>query len=137
MKCSSICQVVHTNQATSARCGTLGKSGGGISLDMNDQDTHPYSRNRWLPWLLERGLCDPQTAAEYVGRKPLSPEAFAKAGQEYQRATANYAPPYRAGFTLRKPDERRLTGNLAYRLRTQYYLRPLCGRSQRLLERSG
>jgi len=38
----------------------------------------------------------------------LSPEAFAKARQEYQRATANYAPPYHAGFTLHKPDERAL-----------------------------
>jgi hypothetical protein len=57
---------------------------------------------------LERGLCDPETAAEYVGRKLLSSEAFAQARKEYQGATANYAPPYHAGFTLRKPDERAL-----------------------------
>ena len=56
-------------------------------------------------WLLERGLCDPETAAEYVGRKLLSPEAFAQARKEYQRATANYAPAHHAGFTLRKPNE--------------------------------
>ena len=79
----------------------------GIFLDMTG-DRYPHSRNRWLPWLLERGLCDPETAAEYVGRKLLSPEAFAQARKEYQRATANYAPPYHAGFTLRKPDERAL-----------------------------
>lgn len=56
-----------------ARCGT-----GDISLDMNGQDEYPYSPNRWLPWLLERGLCDPLTAAEYSGRKLLSPETFAR-----------------------------------------------------------
>ena len=76
----------------------------GIFLDMTG-DRYPHSRNRWLPWLLERGLCDPETAAEYVGRKLLSPEAFAQARKEYQRATANYAPPYQPPFTLRKPDE--------------------------------
>ena len=71
---------------------------------MNDHDDS-FSRNRWLPWLLERGLCDPETAAEYIGHKLLSPEAFAQARKEYQRATANYAPAHHAGFTLRKPNE--------------------------------
>src|SRR5215468_10425769 len=71
---------------------------------MDDHDDS-RSRNRWLPRLLERGLCDPETAAEYVGRNLLSPEAFAKARQEYQRATANYAPAHHAGFTQPKPDE--------------------------------
>ena len=41
-------------------------SASGIFLDMTG-DHYPHSRNRWLPWLLERGLCDPETAAEYVG----------------------------------------------------------------------
>jgi hypothetical protein len=53
-------------------------------------------------------LCDPESAAEYVGRKLLSKETFAQARKEYQRATANYAPPYHASFTLRKPNERAL-----------------------------
>ena len=38
-----------------------------------------------LPWLLERGLCDPELAALYLGRKLLSKEAFAQAGKEYQQ----------------------------------------------------
>jgi hypothetical protein len=49
---------------------------------MNDQDEYPHSHNRWLPWLLERGPCDAETAAEYVGRKLLSKEAFAQARKE-------------------------------------------------------
>ena len=71
---------------------------------MNDHHDS-FSRNRWLPWLLERVLCDPETAAEYVGRKLLLPDAIAQARKQYQRATANYAPAHHAGFTLRKPNE--------------------------------
>ena len=72
---------------------------------MNDHDDYPFSRRGHLEWLAERGLCDPQTGAEYVGRKLLSQELFAQARQEYQRVIANYALPLHAGFTLRKPDE--------------------------------
>ena len=55
-------------------------------------------------WLLERGLCDPETAAEYVGRKLLSPEAFAQARKEYQRATGNSSDRrrYHSSFAARK-----------------------------------
>jgi hypothetical protein len=49
-----------------------------------------------------------ETAAEDVGRELLSKETFAQARKEYQPATGNYAPPYHAGFTLRKPNERAL-----------------------------
>ena len=45
-------------------------------------DDYPLSRNRWLPWFLERGLCDPELAAEYLGRKLLSKGAFAQARKE-------------------------------------------------------
>lgn len=69
---------------------------------------YPDSRPKRLEWLANHGLCDPETGAEYVGRKLLSPKVFARARQEYQRATANYAPAYHAGFTLRKPQERAL-----------------------------
>ena len=57
-------------------------------------------------WLLERGLCDPETAAEYVGRKLLSPEAFAQARKEYQRATGNSSDRrrYHSSFAARKTD---------------------------------
>jgi hypothetical protein len=76
---------------------------------MNDQDEYPFARPRELEWLASRGLCDPQTAAEYVGRKLLSREAFAQACQEYQHATANYAsahpPEFLGKFTVRKPNE--------------------------------
>jgi hypothetical protein len=69
----------------------------------------PFARPRELQWLVSRGLRDPQTAAEYVGRKLLSKEAFAQARKEYQRATANYAsahcPEFLGKFTVRKPDE--------------------------------
>jgi hypothetical protein len=75
---------------------------------MNSSDEYPFSRPRPLEWLASRGLCDPEIAAEYVGRKLLSKEAFSQARKEYQRATANYASPYHAGFTLHKPDERPL-----------------------------
>ena len=59
---------------------------------MNDHDDNPLARHYLLPWLLERGLCDPELAALYLGRKPLSKEALAGARKEYQQATANYAP---------------------------------------------
>jgi hypothetical protein len=58
---------------------------------MNDQAEYPFSRPRELEWLASRGMCDPQTAAEYVGRKLLSQELFRQARQEYEQATANYA----------------------------------------------
>ena len=75
---------------------------------MNSADDDPFSRPRQLEWLASRGLCDPQTGAKYVSRKLLSQEVFAQARKEFERATANYASPYHAGFTLRKPDERHL-----------------------------
>jgi hypothetical protein len=111
---------------------------------MNDQDEYPYSRNRWLPWLLERGLCDPETAAEYVGRKLLSQEVFAQARQEYKRVTANYTPPYHAPFTRRKPDERALLEiwHISYGPNVSYLLcvtdpNLLLERSSRAAARSG
>jgi hypothetical protein len=75
---------------------------------MNSADDDPFSRPRQLEWLASRGLCDPQTGAKYVSRKLLSQEVFARARKEFERATANYASTYHAGFTLRKPDERHL-----------------------------
>jgi hypothetical protein len=47
----------------------------------------------------------PKPPLSTSGRKLLSPEAFAQARKECQRATANYAPAHHAGFTLRKPNE--------------------------------
>jgi hypothetical protein len=53
-------------------------------------DDYPNSRPRQLKWLAARGLCDPESAAEHVWPPCASPEAFAQARNEYQRATANY-----------------------------------------------
>jgi hypothetical protein len=53
----------------------------GIVLDKTGDD-YPHSRNRWLPWLLERGLCDPETAAEYVGRNRTAPSTTFQAMAE-------------------------------------------------------
>lgn len=76
---------------------------------MNEQDEYSFTRPRELEWLARRGLCDPETAAEYVGRKLLSQEAFRQARQECEQATANYAsahyPQFLDKFTVRKPDE--------------------------------
>ena len=76
---------------------------------MNEQDEYSFTRPRELEWLACRGLCDPETAAEYVGRKLLSQEAFRQARQECEQATANYAsahyPQFLDKFTVRKPDE--------------------------------
>ena len=54
---------------------------------MNDHDGNPLARHYLLPWLLERGLCDPELAALYLRRKPLSKEAFAGARK---RISASY-----------------------------------------------
>ena len=72
---------------------------------MNDHDDYPFKRPGHLNWLAAHGLCYPETAAEYVGRKLLSHELFARARKEYQEVTRNCAPAHHAGFTLRKPDE--------------------------------
>jgi hypothetical protein len=70
---------------------------------------YPDSRPKRLEWLASRGLCNPETAAEYVGRKLLSHEVFAQARNEYERVTVNYAPVhyprFLGKFTMRKPDE--------------------------------
>ena len=60
---------------------------------MNDQDEYHFARPMELEWLASHGLYDPETAAGYVGRKLFSREVFAHARREYQRASANYAPP--------------------------------------------
>jgi hypothetical protein len=43
---------------------------------MNDQDEYPFARPQRATVLASRGLCDPQTAVEYVARKLLSQETF-------------------------------------------------------------
>jgi hypothetical protein len=76
-----------------------------VNGQADNSNNYPFSRPGHLNWLAALGLCDPETAAEYVGRKLLSHELFARARKEYQEVTRNCAPAHHAGFTLRKPDE--------------------------------
>jgi hypothetical protein len=73
---------------------------------MSYQDDDPISRAKYLEWLATRGMCDPKSAAEYVGRKLLNQELFMCACQEFERATASRAyADHSDKFTIHKPDE--------------------------------
>jgi hypothetical protein len=103
-------------KATAARCGTLGKSGGGISLDMNDQDNHPpIHATDGSPgsWSAASAIPKPQlstSAASYFQRKPLPRPA----------RSITVPPPITLRHITRvhaaQAKRMCLAGNLAYRL---------------------
>jgi hypothetical protein len=106
-----------------------------ISLDMNDLDDYPDSRPKRLEWLASRGLCDPETAAEYVGCKLLSQGGLCPGPQGISARHGQLRACLSCGLYTSQAAGACFAGILAHRLWAQHHLRALCSRSQPLLDR--